>query len=254
MNMEFLLLANVMLVTRLCLLFRDEPAAGRGWMTKAAIELVALAALYRFSAGWVWGAVVIAATNVAGWCLDHRAGRRSLVRLLLGIAGMVLWSLCASRSSGLELQPALFRMLERVMAFSAFGSLVAGLFSASTQLLLFGLLLSANEANLAIRAVFDVLDLKPRVPLDEAKIDFGEFNRGRVIGVLERALLYVFLLQQQYGAIGFVLAAKAFTRFKALENRSFAEYVLIGTLLSASLVLAIVWLLRALPLVRISPS
>ena len=61
-------------------------------------------------------------------------------------------------------------------------------------------------------------------------------------------LLYSFVLQSQYGAIGFNLAAKAFTRFKALDDRPFAEYVLIGTLLSAYLALAtggtVHWLLR----------
>ena len=53
-----------------------------------------------------------------------------------------------------------------------------------------------------IRAVFDWLDLKPRsLPLGGGVVDIGEFNRGRVIGMLERALLYAFVLQGQYGAI-----------------------------------------------------
>jgi hypothetical protein len=116
------------------------------------------------------------------------------------------------------------------------------MFDHSAQVLLFGLLLVANEANLAIRAVFDWLDLKPRTAAAAGAsgiVDVGEFNRGRIIGILERVLLYVFLLQGQFGAIGFVLAAKAFTRFKALDDRAFAEYVLIGTLLSACLALTI---------------
>ena len=37
---------------------------------------------------------------------------------------------------------------------------------------------------------------------------------------------------------GFVLAAKSFARFKELDKREFAEYVLIGTLIS--MILAIV--------------
>ncbi len=104
--------------------------------------------------------------------------------------------------------------------------------SARFQLVLFGLLLAANESNLVIRAVFDWLDLKPRSAslTGAGVVDVGEFNRGRIIGILERALLYGFVLQAQYGAIGFILAAKAFTRFKALDDRPFAEYVLIGTL------------------------
>jgi hypothetical protein len=57
------------------------------------------------------------------------------------------------------------------------------------------------------------------------------------ISLLERVLLYGFILQGQYGAIGLVIPAKAFTRFKAPDDRSVAEYVLIGTLLSGGLAL-----------------
>jgi hypothetical protein len=41
----------------------------------------------------------------------------------------------------------------------------------------------------------------------------------------------------QFGALGLVVAAKSLARFKALEDREFAEYFLIGTL--ASLLLAL---------------
>ena len=37
----------------------------------------------------------------------------------------------------------------------------------------------------------------------------------------------------QFGAIGFVLTAKSLAKFKRLENKSFAEKYLVGTLLSA---------------------
>lgn len=58
--------------------------------------------------------------------------------------------------------------------------------------------------------------------------------RGRVIGYLERSLILVLILTGNIGAIGFVLAAKGFTRFKQLDDRDSAEYVLIGTLLSTA--------------------
>lgn len=64
-------------------------------------------------------------------------------------------------------------------------------------------------------------------------------SRRLLIGPLERALLCGFILQGQYGAIGFILAANAFARSKALDDRAFAEYVLIGTLLSGGLALCI---------------
>lgn len=56
---------------------------------------------------------------------------------------------------------------------------------------------------------------------------------GSWIGILEREIILVLGLMGQFGAIGFVLTAKSLARFKQLENKSFAEKYLIGTLLSA---------------------
>jgi hypothetical protein len=68
----------------------------------------------------------------------------------------------------------------------------------------------------------------------ETGIDEKEYSTGRVIGMLERILIYFFVLINEFAAIGFIIAAKGFTRFKELDEREFAEYVLIGTLLSAA--------------------
>ncbi len=59
-----------------------------------------------------------------------------------------------------------------------------------------------------------------------------ELKAGRVIGMLERSIIYLMVMSNNYTAIGFIVAAKAFTRFKELDKREFAEYVLIGTLIS----------------------
>jgi hypothetical protein len=61
--------------------------------------------------------------------------------------------------------------------------------------------------------------------------------RGRAVGILERAVALTLVLLGQYGALGLVIAAKSLARFKALEDREFAEYFLVGTL--ASLLLAL---------------
>jgi hypothetical protein len=52
------------------------------------------------------------------------------------------------------------------------------------------------------------------------------------------------VLAGQYTAIGFIVAAKAFARFKELEQRAFAEYVLVGTLLSVLLAVVSALLVR----------
>ena len=87
-----------------------------------------------------------------------------------------------------------------------------------------------------------VLDL---VPVAEAPATEGivvppqELSRGRLIGILERALALTLVLADQYGALGLILAAKALARFRALDDRDFAEYVLIGTLASVLFALPI---------------
>jgi hypothetical protein len=65
----------------------------------------------------------------------------------------------------------------------------------------------------------------------------AELSRGLLIGVLERALALTLVLIGQLGALGLILAAKALARFRAMDDRDFAEYVLIGTL--ASMLLAL---------------
>lgn len=57
-------------------------------------------------------------------------------------------------------------------------------------------------------------------------------GRGRMIGILERILILTLLLVGQWGVVGFVLAAKSIARFDQLKDQAFAEYYLIGTLLS----------------------
>ena len=56
---------------------------------------------------------------------------------------------------------------------------------------------------------------------------------GSTIGILERVLILILLMFDQYTAIAFILTAKSITRYnKISENPAFAEYYLIGTLSS----------------------
>ncbi|MEO9474529.1 MAG: DUF3307 domain-containing protein [Cyclobacteriaceae bacterium] len=58
---------------------------------------------------------------------------------------------------------------------------------------------------------------------------------GETIGVIERVLILVFILIDEWSAIGFLLAAKSVFRFGDLNTRKArrnTEYILIGTILS----------------------
>lgn len=87
--------------------------------------------------------------------------------------------------------------------------------------------------------------------LGDAKSESLE-RAGTWIGVLERVLIFFFVLIGQYEAIGLLVAAKSIIRLKEGQQKM-GEYVLIGTLLS--ILVAIVagfavsaWLGSALPL------
>lgn len=63
---------------------------------------------------------------------------------------------------------------------------------------------------------------------------------GKLIGLLERGLIYLLLLMGQPGAIGFLIAAKSVMRFEtASKEQKAAEYVIIGTLASFAWALAV---------------
>ena len=64
---------------------------------------------------------------------------------------------------------------------------------------------------------------------------------GQRIGYLERLLILTFVLINQFAAIGFLLAAKSIFRFGDLsksEDKKLTEYVLLGTLTSVVVTLA----------------
>ena len=77
-------------------------------------------------------------------------------------------------------------------------------------------------------------------------------NGGRLIGLLERALIYLLILTGQAAGIGFLIAAKSILRFsETKDDRRISEYVIIGTLASflwaISVAQAVQLLLSALP-------
>lgn len=65
---------------------------------------------------------------------------------------------------------------------------------------------------------------------------------GKYIGMLERLLVFCFIILQQWPAIGWLITAKSVFRFSDLtraKDRKLTEYILIGTLLSFGFALII---------------
>lgn len=60
-------------------------------------------------------------------------------------------------------------------------------------------------------------------------------DAGKYIGMLERLLIFFFIVVGHWEGVGFLLAAKSIFRFGDLTratDRKLTEYILIGTLLS----------------------
>jgi hypothetical protein len=85
-------------------------------------------------------------------------------------------------------------------------------------------------------------------PLTVAAENYG---LGEAIGVLERWITLVVIAHGEYGAMGFILAAKALARHKRFEtDADFAEYFLVGTLASVLVAIAVAEALNGLGLAR----
>jgi Protein of unknown function (DUF3307) len=103
---------------------------------------------------------------------------------------------------------------------------------------------------LAVRAGGFAVALLMR-PWGEMNLE-GLQGAGRVIGQLERGLIFLLILVGEPAAVGYLVAAKSVLRFGAVkDDAKKSEYVIVGTLASfgwAILVAAgTVWMLASLP-------
>ena len=99
---------------------------------------------------------------------------------------------------------------------------------------LLAVLIVHKPANIAISKLLMIYKPESR--------EVGENNEskaGRFIGTVERIIMLILLYIGQYSAIGLVLTAKSIARYDRIsKERDFAEYYLLGTLIST--VIAIV--------------
>ena len=78
------------------------------------------------------------------------------------------------------------------------------------------------------------------------EIESGLAKGGRLIGILERGLIFLMVLTGQLAGIGFLIAAKSILRFDtASKDQKNSEYVIIGTLASFGWALLIAFLTQS---------
>lgn len=236
----FLSIVNLALLSRLRLIFRDRGATGKDLIIMGAVPLLALPFL---QLNWSW---VILALHLVSYPFIVRLTEGTAKKLNRNRALTLLYHLFLT---GIICSPLLNLgaglLAEKTIQFLAWMTMPGGDISTQGiirgQVILAGMLLVINEMNIVLRYILEVMGIAS-VGQQEDKVGDEEYSMGRLIGLLERIFIFIFVLLNQYSAIGFILAAKGVTRFNNFkDDRPFAEYVLIGTLLSTLLALIIGW-------------
>lgn len=127
--------------------------------------------------------------------------------------------------SGKRIDPFLKEILKKaILYFTAFASLTKPISYLIQEI--FNALLKKKETDFAKNYEPEQID-----------------GAGNIIGILERFILFIFFINNQASAIGFIIAAKSVARFKKIETvQGFAEKYLIGTLMSSGAAVIIGWL------------
>ncbi|MBA6412313.1 hypothetical protein H2508_04235 [Parahaliea sp. F7430] len=243
MNAEYQIYLCLILLSRLSLLSRDEALSWRYAELLTAIQI----ALIVLAFGWQ-GMAIPAIVAVLLFTLPS-----ALLENKLSVSG---WRLISA--IGLALFPALFLFIWEGFTFSALSEALGQGIDKLAELLvgpeqwgqlhvasvLLAFLVLANEVNIAMRVILKAVNLVPKTRdgsgSEEESTDNEEFNAGRVIGILERWLMFAVLASGNgWGALGFIIAAKGLVRLKKFADNDFAEYMLVGTLLSALFAIAV---------------
>lgn len=89
------------------------------------------------------------------------------------------------------------------------------------------ILFACKPSGILIQSLIN--NFKPEIATTHEEIK----NAGRTIGYLERLIIIILMAMNQYAAIGLVITAKSIARYEQLSTeKAFAEYYLLGTLLS----------------------
>lgn len=91
--------------------------------------------------------------------------------------------------------------------------------------------------SIIMKTIFSKWDISKLTESNESLKDAGKY-----IGILERILVFIFIVTDHWEAVGFLITAKSVFRFgdlKKSKHRKLTEYILIGTLISFSIAILV---------------
>jgi hypothetical protein len=231
MSLPFIFLLNMIVLARLSFTTSDQPLAVKRIAIVSAIQVIGLLVFQPNLAWWLLIGVLLLINTLHYW-LEKTSGRIYRTRIQSLLADVLVLSVFTAPWGDLRFNAWLVAWLNSMQQYSLLLHWMADTDWLRFHTITFGVLFVTNEANILTRYLIQVWRLSPG---KDGKGEKKTLETGRIIGILERVLIYYLILNAQFAAIGLILAAKGFTRYKELEKRKFAEYMLIGTLLSTLL-------------------
>ncbi len=107
---------------------------------------------------------------------------------------------------------------------------IISFFSQRHLIFILGLLFLTRPTSFIMQNIFTKWDITALTENNESLEDAGKY-----IGILERILVFIFIMSGHWEAVGFLITAKSVFRFgdlKESKHRKLTEYILIGTLIS----------------------
>lgn len=198
------------------------PTTPRWWWRAAIAAALTLAALWTHNDNWQTWVIVVSAAVAASAPVGNRHAPRALVAATAG-AILVAVGITDPGAAGDGLKVLADRRDVMVVLAGALACVFIG-----------GALIGSVLRPFAAKVRRDDRDIP------------GMENAGRFIGWLERALLYGLVLAGAPDAAALVIAGKSIARFPSFEEEHFAEYYLIGSLLSLALAVGTALAVRAI--------
>ena len=113
----------------------------------------------------------------------------------------------------------------------------SNLITQDNLLLLFCILFLTLPVSIIMKTIFTKWNISKLTEGNESLKDAGKY-----IGILERLLVFIFIITDHWEAVGFLITAKSVFRFgdlKESKHRKLTEYILIGTLISFGIAIII---------------
>lgn len=111
------------------------------------------------------------------------------------------------------------------------------IFTEQNLILITCLVFLTRPVSIIMKTIFTKWNISKLTENNESLKDAGEY-----IGILERLLVFIFIIVNHWEAVGFLITAKSVFRFGDLKegkHRKLTEYILIGTLISFGIAIAV---------------